>query len=167
MASHSKKGLKNRARIAFLDESGISERPSVRRTWAPRGKTPVITSTGSWSVRSVIGVITCTPRGEDPRFFLRIFHGTVHKEEELMFLKEFRRYERGVGSYYFGIVWERTKRPWCKSISHPLLGFPPNTSHRMPQSSIPWNMSGRLPKITIWQISIQRGFPNLTAAYAL
>src|SRR3989344_5808787 len=86
MASHSKKGGELNARIAFLDESGISERPSVRRTWAPIGKTPIIFSTGSWKVRSVIGVITCTPAGNNPRLYIRIFPGTIHKEETVRFL---------------------------------------------------------------------------------
>ncbi len=35
--------------IVFVDESGLSERPTRVRTWAPRGKTPVLhtASTGS------------------------------------------------------------------------------------------------------------------------
>jgi len=28
--------------IVFADESGFSQRPSVRRTWGPRGQTPVL-----------------------------------------------------------------------------------------------------------------------------
>jgi len=31
-----------RAWVVFLDESGLSQKPPVRRTWAPRGKTPVL-----------------------------------------------------------------------------------------------------------------------------
>src|SRR6266542_197277 len=39
----SKKGAQaRRAWIVFEDESGFSLTPSVRRTWAPRGKTPVL-----------------------------------------------------------------------------------------------------------------------------
>lgn len=103
MALHPKKGAKLKARLAFWDESGISERPSVRRTWAPRGKTPVIISTGSWRVESVVGVITCTSQGEDPRLYIRIFHGTIRKEEELISLKELVRHEKGP----LILVWDR------------------------------------------------------------
>ena len=36
-----KKGaIKRGAKLAFLDESGFSLKPSIRRTWAPRGRTP-------------------------------------------------------------------------------------------------------------------------------
>jgi len=33
--------------LAFEDESGISEKPVVRTTWALKGKTPTIQSSGS------------------------------------------------------------------------------------------------------------------------
>lgn len=90
LAGHSKKGVYEGRRLGFLDESGISERPTVRRTWAPKGKTPVIVSTGSWSVRTVIGVISCTPEGGEPKLYIRIFNGSVHKEEIVRFLKELK-----------------------------------------------------------------------------
>lgn len=95
LAGHPKKGLKLNARIAFSDESGISERPTVRRTWAPKGKTPVIVSTGHWNIRSVIGAIVCDPDGAHPKFFLRIIRGAVRKEDDLRFLKQLRRHEPG------------------------------------------------------------------------
>lgn len=95
MACHSKKGLKNGFRIAFADESGISERPTVRRTWAPKGCTPIIVSTGSWSIRSIIGAIVCDANGEHPKFYLNIVAGTVHKEDDAKFLKQLHRHEHG------------------------------------------------------------------------
>ena len=103
LAGHPKKGAAEGRRIAFLDESGVSERPTVRRTWAPRGKTPTIVSTGSWSVRSVVGVITCTPEGNDPKLYIRIFPGSIHQEDTLTFLKELRRHVRGS----ILLIWDR------------------------------------------------------------
>ena len=94
LANYPKKGALEGRYLAFLDESGISERPSVRRTWSPKGKTPVIVSTGSWSIRTVIGVITCTPEGNDPKLYLRIFQGAIYKEDVLRFLKELRHHVR-------------------------------------------------------------------------
>lgn len=94
LAGHSKKGALEKRRLGFLDESGISERPTVRRTWALRGKTPVIASTGSWSVRTVVGVITCTPKGDEPKLYIRIFNGSIHKEETVRFLKELKNHVR-------------------------------------------------------------------------
>jgi len=49
------------AHLVFLDESGFLLTPSVRRTWAPRGKTPVL---DAWDRRdriSAISSITVSP----------------------------------------------------------------------------------------------------------
>lgn len=95
MAAHPKKGASRHAHIGFLDESGVSERPTVHRSWAPRGMTPVIPSTGSWRVRSVVGVILCTPTGRQARLGIRIFPGAISSAEVVRFLKELRRHVRG------------------------------------------------------------------------
>jgi len=50
------------AHLVFLDESGFMLTPTVRRTWAPRGKTPVL---DAWDRRdriSAISSITVSPR---------------------------------------------------------------------------------------------------------
>lgn len=95
LARHQKKGFTTGSRIAFVDESGISERPTVRRTWAPKGCTPVIVSTGSWSIRSVIGAVVCDANGKHSKFYLSIVAGSVHKEDDARFLQQLRRHERG------------------------------------------------------------------------
>lgn len=128
MASHSKKGLTTRARLAFLDESGISERPSVRRTWAPKGKTPVIFSTGSWRVRSVIGVITCTPVGNDPCLYIRIFPGAIRQEHTIVFLKEFSRHEKG----RIILIWDRLAVHRGKQVKEYIVSLPRLTTEHFP-----------------------------------
>lgn len=95
MAPDPKKGLTIGAALGFLDESGVSERPTVCRSWAPKGRTPIIRSTGSWKVRSVIGTILRTPHGQRIRLFLRIFHGTIRSAQIVRFLKELRRHVGG------------------------------------------------------------------------
>lgn len=96
MASHQKKGLKLRAVIGFLDESGISLRPTVRRTWSPKGQTPILkVGTVRWEHRSVIGVITCTPAGRKPKLYFRIFKDTVSSKQVQRYLKELRRHIKG------------------------------------------------------------------------
>jgi hypothetical protein len=41
-----KNARRHRTWLVFEDESGISQQPVVRRTWAPRGETPVLRPTG-------------------------------------------------------------------------------------------------------------------------
>lgn len=95
LAKDQKKGRQIGARLAFVDESGISERPTVRRTWAPRGQTPVIAGAGGWHTRSVIGAIVCDHSGDCPKFYLAIVRGAVHKEDSARFLKQLARHEPG------------------------------------------------------------------------
>lgn len=51
------------AHLVFLDESGLLTTPLVRRTWAPRGQTPVLYQCGRhWEKASIIGALTVSPR---------------------------------------------------------------------------------------------------------
>src|SRR6202008_2903594 len=52
------------AHLAFVDETGFMLNPLVRRTLAPRGKTPVIRVADPHARISVIGAITVGPRRE-------------------------------------------------------------------------------------------------------
>jgi transposase len=81
--------------MGFQDESGISERPFVSTTWAPKGKTPIIKSTGSWKSLALSGVIICTPCGMKSKMYLKVFHGTIKAKDIIRFLKELKRQLKG------------------------------------------------------------------------
>lgn len=83
------------AKLGFLDESGISDKPTVRRSWAPRGKTPIVASPGHWHTRSVTGVITCSPYGNRPKLYLRMVSGTISSPEFIRFVKHLRYHVKG------------------------------------------------------------------------
>nr|WP_202409232.1 IS630 family transposase [Deinococcus xianganensis] len=46
--------------LAFLDEVGFSLKPTVSRTWAPCGQSPVLDAKTNWDKVSAIGAITTT-----------------------------------------------------------------------------------------------------------
>ncbi len=48
VAAHQKGAVKKRAWIVFFDESGVSLLPEVRRTYAPRGRTPLLRHRLNW-----------------------------------------------------------------------------------------------------------------------
>lgn len=81
--------------MGFLDESGISDKPTVRRSWAPRGQTPIIASPGHWRTRSVTGTIVSTPRGNRPQLYLRMVSGTISSPEFIRFVKHLRYHVKG------------------------------------------------------------------------
>ena len=67
--------------IVFVDESGLSERPTRVRTWAPKGQTPVIQFHFNWNHVSVIAGLTRS------NFLFRLHEGSIKKEEIVAFLK--------------------------------------------------------------------------------
>ena len=54
LARAQKKARNEGRTIVFIDESGLSERCPVTKTWAKRGQTPVIQQSFSWSQMSAI-----------------------------------------------------------------------------------------------------------------
>ncbi|MCH8141257.1 MAG: IS630 family transposase [Proteobacteria bacterium] len=89
----------------FIDESGMLMLPTVRRTWAPRGQTPILHHRGRRHQKvSVIGGLTISPRKKQLRLFLH-WHpdANVGEVEVIDFLRELLRHLRG----RVIIVWDR------------------------------------------------------------
>lgn len=87
LAEDSKKGVKTNARMGFSDESAFSDKPTVRKTWAPKGKTPILKVPGGWITRSVISLITCSHKGKRPRLYFKMLKGAVNAGIFVEFLK--------------------------------------------------------------------------------
>jgi len=96
---------KRQAHVVFLDESGVSLTPSVRRTLAPRGRTPVLECWDRRDKFSAISCITLSPFQGRPGLYFQLLplNKTVHAEDTVAFLKELRRQLRGP----FTVVWDR------------------------------------------------------------
>lgn len=62
LASAQKKAQREGRVIVFIDESGLSERPTRVRTWAPKGQTPVIPFHFNWKQRSMIAGVERSQR---------------------------------------------------------------------------------------------------------
>lgn len=63
MATHQKKAQRLKAHLVFLDESGLLLAPLVRRSWAPRGQTPLFYQQGRHKRKvSVIAVLSVSPQ---------------------------------------------------------------------------------------------------------
>ena len=69
MAGGKKNARRRKAWILFQDESGVSQRPSIRRTWAPKGQTPVLIHAFNWSKMSVCAAIGYCWDGRRSRLF--------------------------------------------------------------------------------------------------
>lgn len=67
--------------IVFIDESGLSERPTRVRTWAPKGQTPVIQFHFNWKQLSMIAGVSFT------NAYFRLHEGAIRSTQIVEFLK--------------------------------------------------------------------------------
>jgi len=80
------------AHLVFLDESGFMLTPTVRRTWAPRGQTPIL---DAWDRRdriSAISSISVSPRNRrlNLHFDLMPDNANVHADDIVDYLRHLK-----------------------------------------------------------------------------
>jgi transposase len=104
-----------------LDESGFSEKPSVRRTWSPKGQTPVLRAPVNWQQLSAIGALALSPDRSQVQTFLSLHPGPIRAPQVIGFLRSLRRHLRGP----ILLVWDRlgahrarATRDWRASQRH-------------------------------------------------
>jgi hypothetical protein len=77
----------------FLDESGFMLTPTVRRTLAPRGETPILNSWDRHDRISAISAVTVSPPRRRVGLYFRLLPDDVHVhgEDTVEFLRAMRR----------------------------------------------------------------------------
>jgi transposase len=75
----------------FLDESGFMLQPLVRRTWAPRGQTPVHRSWDRHDRVSVISALTVAPERRRLNVYWRAQRRNIGADDIVVFLRQLRR----------------------------------------------------------------------------
>jgi hypothetical protein len=95
LAGPKKKARRQKAWIFFQDESGVSQRPSIRRTWAPRGETPVLVHAFNWKKMSLAAAIGYRWDGTRARLFFQTCPDSYNTERLIRFLEDLRREVRG------------------------------------------------------------------------
>jgi transposase len=92
------------AYLVFLDESGFFLTPTVRRTLAPRGETPVL---DAWDRRdrwSAISCVTFSPRAGRPGLYFDLLGHNIRGPDVVAFLRELHR---RLGP--LTVVWDRNQ----------------------------------------------------------
>jgi transposase len=80
--------------IVLIDESGFMLQPVVRRTWAPKGKTPIQYSWDRHDRLSVIAGITVAPHRRRLGLYFQIYDHNVRFKEVIDFLHLVHRHLR-------------------------------------------------------------------------
>lgn len=94
-------GKKNASRLGawlvFLDESGLLMAPVVRRTWAPRGRTPFLWQrTSTYRKVSVVAALAVSPHRDRLRLFFRLHpNANIRATSVLLFLSNLCQHIRG------------------------------------------------------------------------
>jgi transposase len=153
-----REAFRRQAHVVFLDESGFQLTPSVRRSLAPRGQTPVL---DCWDRRDRISAISCitlSPLLGRPGLYFELLpvNKTVHGEEVVAFLKALRGQLRGP----FTVVWDRSKihsrskvvKAWLAEHSEVVVeDFPGYAPSLNPDEWVwSWTKYGRLSNLAAW-----------------
>ena len=77
------------AKLFFLDEAGVRSDPVLGRTWAPRGQTPTVATSGQRQAVNAISAVNA--RGE---FWYEVFTGRFNALAFITFLRHFLRGRR-------------------------------------------------------------------------
>jgi transposase len=89
LASAKKKARREGRTIVFIDESGLSERPTRVKTWAPKGQTPVLQYSFNWKQLSVVAGISFW------NFYFRLHTGAIRGPQFVEFLQALTKHIRG------------------------------------------------------------------------
>lgn len=96
VAPGKKNARRRRAWIVFEDESGVSQQPVVRRTWAPRGQTPCLRHTGAnWKRLSIAAALAFRWDGQRTRLYFQTRPGTYTDATLIAFLRTVKQHFRG------------------------------------------------------------------------
>ena len=77
-----------------MDESGFSQRPPIRATWARRGHTPTLVEPFNWQRLSGIGAVLTTGDTRRTRCLWALHRGGIRSAHIVRFLNALQRHRR-------------------------------------------------------------------------
>jgi hypothetical protein len=106
VAAHQKGATRLKAALVFLDESGFLMAPLLRRSWAPRGATPILLQRGrSHEKVSAIATLVVPPERDRVACYFRLHpDANITAPLVLSFLRQLARQLAGTP---FIIIWDR------------------------------------------------------------
>jgi transposase len=152
------------AHLAFVDETGFMLSPTVRRTFAPRGKTPVVRVADPHARISVVGAITVDPRRERVGLVYNMLGDNANfRGPAIAYFV--RMLHKAIGGGPLTVLWDRITIHSCEEVERCLrnaLGvvaeaFPPYAPKLNPADGI-WGYvkHGRLPNYTPPELGLLR-----------
>jgi transposase len=113
VGTHQKKAGKRRAILIFGDESGLSEKPPVRRTWAPIGETPILRHSHRWRKVSIMAALKYNYTGKPINLVFETVEGSYDRHA-------LRRFARRLGKSLNGrpgiLIWDNLRAHFCHEV---------------------------------------------------
>jgi transposase len=119
LAAGKKNARRQRAWIVFQDESGVTDRPPIRTTWAPKGRTPVVTHPYKWKKVSVSGALAYRWDGRRCRLLFQTKPDNYNSAALIRFLRILRGSFRGRKVI---LIWDRLNAHKSKEMARYLAG---------------------------------------------
>lgn len=132
----------------FVDEAACYLLPSVVRTYAPRGQTPILKSPYSYDHLSLISALT--PQG---RLFTRVQERSVKGPDVVRFLRHLMRQVEGK----LLLIWDGLPAHRAKPVKHLLR----ETGDRLHIERLPAYAPDLNPAAGIWHLLKNIELPNL------
>ncbi|WP_420082735.1 transposase (plasmid) [Streptomyces sp. JL4002] len=107
--------MNTRAWIVFLDESGVSLLPQIRRTYAPRGRTPLLRHRLNWKRASMAGALGyhSTDPGRGARLCFHLKPGSYDTAGLIEVLEQMKAFYRGENVV---LVWDGLSAHWSRAM---------------------------------------------------
>jgi len=114
--------------LAFLDESGFMLTPTVRRTWAPRGETPLLVHRYRHDKISAISALTVSPRRQRLGLYCHFHFTNISELEVAAFLRLLLHHLRG----HILLIWDGGSIHRGAAVHHLLARHPRLHVERFP-----------------------------------
>lgn len=130
-SGHQKKARKLNAVLVFVDESALQMSPVVKKTWSPKGETPVLkTKTRSHKKISAIGGLTTTAGGRKQGLVFRLHRGkNVGATECVAFLEQLQQNYR---NRHVFVIWDGLRAHWSKKMAAWIAEHPKFETFKLP-----------------------------------
>jgi transposase len=135
------------AHIAFIDESGFLLIPPVRKTWGPRGQTPIVRHHQKRDRISAISALSISPKRLACGLYYMLYEKNIQHLEVCRFLQHLLRHLRGPVI----VIWDNASihkgapiREICRRYPRlHLEGLPPYAPELNPDEGV-WSHSKNL-----------------------
>ena len=131
VAAHKKGAARLNAALVFIDESGFLMAPLLRRTWAPRGATPILYQRGGTHQKvSAIAALVVAPERDRVACYFRLHPATnIDAALVVSFLRQLSAQLKGAP---FVVVWDRLQAHRAAAVRAYLNSCPGTKSVHLP-----------------------------------